>query len=284
MRLLIVNADDFGLSLGVSRGIAASCVHGIVRNTTVMMNLPNLDRAAEIARNTPELHLGVHLVLTAGRPVLPLPKVQTLVDDDGSFHRLEVLIDSPERVDLQELHNEWSAQIDRFVELFGYPDHLDSHHFVHLIPPFFSVFAALAAHYALPIRFPLNHLAKIEGYSLLRDVSSQRLQGMLQTDERVLRESELICPDHFIGDFYGAERIDVEYLVRLLERLPEGTTELMCHPAFMDEGLLRQSLYTQEREKELVSLTDRRVMQAVADLGIQLVDYSSICEFTKGIK
>lgn len=86
-RGLIVNADDFGVTAGVSRGILDAVRHGIVRSTTAMVNLPgeaDLDADAASLRG---LGIGLHLNLTWGRPVAPADRVASLVDGDGRFTR-----------------------------------------------------------------------------------------------------------------------------------------------------------------------------------------------------
>src|SRR5690348_3305274 len=117
---LIVNADDYGRSANVSRGIRESCSRGIVRSTTCMMNMPTVAEDIEIAlRETPELGLGVHLLLTAGRPILPARQVPSLASADGSFLKLEELIARHGTLSPAEAKAEWHAQIEKFVHVAG---------------------------------------------------------------------------------------------------------------------------------------------------------------------
>jgi predicted glycoside hydrolase/deacetylase ChbG (UPF0249 family) len=83
------------------------------------------------------------------------------------------------------------------------------------------------------------------------------------------------APDHFIAGFYG-DSVSVEYLLSLLDRLPEGISELMTHPGYSDETLVAESAYSARREDEIAALTDARVRQRIADLGIELTTYASI--------
>ena len=84
-RYLIVNADDFGRSPGVNRGIIKAYREGIVSSTSVMTNQPYFEEAASLLRDHPSLGAGVHLVFTAWKPVLPPEKIPSLVDEKGFF-------------------------------------------------------------------------------------------------------------------------------------------------------------------------------------------------------
>jgi len=136
-RYLIVNADDFGRSRGVNLGIIKAHKEGIVTSTSFMVNQPFAQEGASILKDTPSLGAGVHLVFSAGRPLLPPEKVPSLVDSQGLFLTQEALLAKAERVSQEELKAEFKAQIERFRTLVGRePDHLDCHHFVHVHPPF----------------------------------------------------------------------------------------------------------------------------------------------------
>src|ERR1700732_1931642 len=84
---LIVNADDFGYSRGVNFGIIDSHMRGIVNSSTMMMNMPGTGHAIELAKEYPSLQVGIHLVLTCGKPLLQ--DVHSLVDENGHFKKLK---------------------------------------------------------------------------------------------------------------------------------------------------------------------------------------------------
>jgi predicted glycoside hydrolase/deacetylase ChbG (UPF0249 family) len=112
-RRLIVNADDYGRTLAVSRGIRQAHRQGIVTSTSVMMNMPNADEDLHLAQlEVPRLGLGVHLTLTAGRPLCAPENVPTLVDDEGQFWRLEDFILRLDGINLNEVLLEWHLQAE----------------------------------------------------------------------------------------------------------------------------------------------------------------------------
>jgi predicted glycoside hydrolase/deacetylase ChbG (UPF0249 family) len=125
-KYLIVNADDFNLTEGVTRGILDGHRHGIITSTTVMVNLPGLTRTRDLAREASGLGLGLHVNLTLGAPVLPVDAVPSLVDGAGHFVRDRTRVG--ESGAMLEIRAEIAAQARRFEEVFGRrPTHLDTH-------------------------------------------------------------------------------------------------------------------------------------------------------------
>jgi len=280
VRSLIVNADDFGRSPGVSRGILRAHLDGIVTSTSVMVNQPGVEPQVHEALQCPGLGLGLHLVFTAWRPVLPAWRVPGLVDSDGLFLEQHTVWARAEQIPLEQLRDELAAQVERFSSLAGrLPDHLDCHHFVHLYPPFFQVYADLAALHGLPLRVPfppetefsqaVRTLGFLEGFP--RDL----VRGMIVTNSALLRSRRLAHPDRFVSSFFGREALTLEHLLNLLEHLPDGVTELMCHPG-LDDPALAGSSYRAEREIELALLTHPAVRERVDVLGIRMESFGTL--------
>lgn len=276
-RQLIVNADDYGRTPQVSRGILQAHRQGIVTSTTVMINQPDIETQLAEALDCPALGIGLHLVFTAWRPVLPPDQVPGLVDKEGRFLEQHTVWARAESIPIAQLRAELTAQMERFVALAGRPpDHLDCHHFVHLYPPFFQVYADLASDHGLPLRVPfppetefpraVRTLPFLEGFP--RDL----VRGMIATNSALLKARRLAHPDYFIGTFFGREALAVDNLAALLEGLPEGTSELMCHPGYAD-GALSSSSYRQERETEVALLTHPSTIERVRTLGVELVTF-----------
>lgn len=274
---LIVNADDYGLTPGVARGILQAHREGIVTSATAMMNRPGIADALRQARQQPELGLGVHLVFTAGRPVLPPDRVPNLLDDNGFFWRSDVWQTRLEQIDLDQLRTEWEAQLGLFRKLAGEPDHLDCHHFLHVYPPIFELYLGLAQQEGLPARVPFE--AQEQGddrtAALAADfgVSPEVTEFILAADRKLLTSYPVRRPDHFIGAFFGGAQISQEHLLSLLEQLDEGVTELMVHPGLCDDELQATSSYSWQREQEMNVLCAPAVRERLAELGVTLVNY-----------
>jgi chitin disaccharide deacetylase len=220
---LIVNADDFGFSHGVNHGIIDSYLYGIVNSTTMMMTMNGTEHAIQLAKKYPKLQVGIHLVLTCGKPLLD--NVPSLVDDNGYFKSLSTF--NPKVISLEELEREWTAQIERFIHAGLKPTHIDSHHHVHTLKELNLVVKNLSAKYRLPVR--KNGFNSIDGVDSFSDVS--------------------------LFDFYG-EGVDPDYFTKLNDRIKDGVTvEVMCHPAYLDNHLLHGSSYAIQRLTELEILT-----------------------------
>lgn len=250
MRRLIVNADDLGRSMGVNRGVLRAHKEGIVTSTTLMANAPHAAHAASLVKDQRGLAVGVHLVLTYGRPLSPERAVPSLVRDDGTFPPRPHLVRGKLRG--EEVLAEFRRQIDQAARLLGKaPTHLDTHHFVQDEPEVLWAFTAVAKERSLPVR----------------EQSPAQRDGF--------RRDGLRTPDHFVRDFYGAEAVTVASLKRLLDRLPDGTCELMCHPAELDDDLLTSS-YARERPMELETLTHPEIVRVIRDHGIELITFRNL--------
>ncbi len=250
-------------------------------SSTVMMNMPGVEAALRRAVDEcPHLGLGVHLVFTAWRPLLPPEQVPTLVNAEGQFHDQRTLWQRPDRIDRAELRAELRAQIERFRAVTGRdPDHLDCHHFTHVQPALFSIYVELAAEYGLPVRLPFPPPEELEAtastVSLFEGLSLPQVQDIVAQDVALARAAGVRHPDRFVGSFYGEQALRLSKLLALLEGLPEGVSELMCHPGRPDPALAA-STYTWQREKEVKLLCHPRVRERLAELGIELVTFTDV--------
>lgn len=139
-RLLIVNADDFGLSKGQNYGIIEACRNGIVTSTTALVNGEAIDHAVQLSRDEPSLAVGMHFVLTPGKPLTAMPGLTR----EGVLGKWIWQLAKEDALPLEEIAQELASQYLRFIELFGRkPTHLDSHHHVHMFPQIFPIVAGL---------------------------------------------------------------------------------------------------------------------------------------------
>lgn len=250
LKRLVVNADDFGRTAGINRGIVAAHEKGIVTSATLMVNYAPAAEAAALARQNPELGVGLHVALTGGPPALPPEQIRTLVDFQG---RLPPKPDGLRDADPAEVLAEARAQLRRFRELMGCdPTHMDSHHHSHReSSAVLDALCTLSWETGLPVR---NNSPAVRG--------------------RLAREG-IRTTDHFVEEFYD-KGVTLEGLVRILGDLQPGTTELMCHPAVVDEELRGSSGYAEPRTRELEVLTNREVRQVIQAAGIHLATFAAL--------
>ena len=229
VRRLIVNADDFGLSSGVNRGVIEAFEQGIVTSSSLMVRWPAAVEAAAYCRAHPALSVGLHLDFA-----------EWIVRTRG----WEPLYEVVDETDPQALEDEVKRQLQEFRRLVGRePTHLDSHQHAHFEEPARGILLRHARELGIPVR----QFGSV-GYR---------------------------------GDFYGQgpdgalypELIEVAHLVDLIAHLPEGTTELGCHPGFPD-GF--ESSYVEERAIEVRTLCDPRVREAIGANHIDLISFASL--------
>jgi predicted glycoside hydrolase/deacetylase ChbG (UPF0249 family) len=240
VRTLIVNADDFGLTRGVSAGILAAHRHGIVTSTTVLVTA-EIDREQLARARDAGLGLGLHMNLTLGRP---LTRARSLVDGRGAFVR------DPRRAAAgaaaHEVRAEAEAQVERFEKLLGRrPTHIDTHHHVGLYPP---------------VRDVVLEVARARGVAVRSQDEAARTRA---------RSAGLRTTDHFFGESGPDAYWSAARTLAHLRALPPGVSEFMCHPGRFDDDL-GYSRYGRQREVEMTGLGTPAARAAVAALGIEL--------------
>jgi predicted glycoside hydrolase/deacetylase ChbG (UPF0249 family) len=269
-RYLIINADDFGLTEPVSRGIIKAHREGILTSTTFMVSFPWAEQMAALLSEAPDLGVGVHLNLTTGAPLLPPAQVPSLVNADGRFSKslLHLLF----RVDMVDARREWSAQVERGIALLGRrPTHLDTHRYLQGYPPFAEALLAVARDYGIPAVRCLYpdlaaqaHIGRWSPRGLL-------LERYLRRSSALTAGSGLRSPNATIaGDF------NLEGLLRRLHRTGEGVTEIVTHPGIVDDELRALSSLVEQRELELAALTAPEARRKVSELGITLISYGDL--------
>lgn len=279
---LIINADDFGRTRGVSAGIIRAHLEGIVTSTTAMMNMPGVANDLRKAKaEAPNLGLGVHLTFTAGRPLLPTEWVTSLIDEHGKFLAQEAIVAEPTRIKIEELKSELTSQIRTFKNAVGQmPDHLDAHHFVHIIPQLLTAYLDLAAEFKLPVRIPIpRNETALAAFDLpphlMGDLSPAAIEALIRADWELMEIHSIRSTDQCLLNFYG-DNISVASFLKILDGLPEGITEVMAHPGLVDEQLQKESTYTLQRETEILILSDPRVKDRIRECGIELITFGSL--------
>lgn len=287
-RNLIVNADDLGWTAGVNRGVAEAHRNGIVTSASLLANGSAFAEAAELAR-TRGLGVGVHLNLSDGPPIASHEAVPTLVNSSGEFEGGpdSLLLKIATRgLSMREVETEWEAQISKIRAAGVEATHLDGHKHVHMLPGLFEIALRLAkrhgigairvSHEASGLRAALS-TGKLRAAVVLKQGVQARGLKLLARDARKQADrAGVSTADYFCGIAQTGE-LTKEGVARLLRSLPEGTTELMCHPGYADEALRNTATRLQgSREKEVEILTDTEIRNLVASQGIRLIDYGFV--------
>jgi predicted glycoside hydrolase/deacetylase ChbG (UPF0249 family) len=289
---LIVNADDLGWTEGVNRGIAEAHARGIVTSTSILANGGAFVSAVELALSRQGLGVGVHLNLSDGCPIASPESVSSLLNDRGRFAGgpEAVLVKLARRaVALNEVEEEWDAQISRVREFGITPTHLDGHKHVHMLPGLFEIALRLAkrheigairvSHEESSLRAALAAGENQHAGMVMKQGVQARGLKLLARDAREQAERVGIATaDYFCGIAQTGE-LTRGGVGSLLRGLPEGTTELMCHPGYVDADLRKSGTRLQDsRRLEVEILTDKGIRNLVAERGIRLIDYAFVAQ------
>jgi predicted glycoside hydrolase/deacetylase ChbG (UPF0249 family) len=289
MRQLIVNADDFGLTEQVSRGILDAHQEGIVTSTTLMANGGAFDAAVSMGRRGYDLGIGVHLNLTEGVPVSLAWKIPTLTNLEGRLHltpRLLLLGIMIRQINMAEVEMELRAQVEKVCRAGISPTHFDGHKHVHILPGVSDIVIRLAQEFSIrSIRCPWEAAPEfptsLQSRNSWTAAAKQYLLGrtvsiFARRFKEKLAKAGLLSPAHFYG-LSQAGFLDALDILEILGGLPEGASELMCHPGYLDADLAKTGTrLLAQREVEIRGLTARQVRKLVADRGIQLISYRQV--------
>jgi predicted glycoside hydrolase/deacetylase ChbG (UPF0249 family) len=267
---LVVNADDFGFTRDVNQGIIEAHQRGILTASTLMANGDAFEDGVRLARENPVLDLGAHLVLIGGRS-LASPEARL----PDSIPKLLAAI-AARRIHIYE---ELSAQVRRILDTGIRLTHLDTHKHTHLVPPVLDAVARIAEEFGIrwvrrPFDLPLT--AARAGAPWLKRATSDGLALVRARFHRVLAKHHCRTTDHFAG-FQITGRFRAKELVALIRALPEGSTELMCHPGRSTAELrAARTRLKQSREEELAALTAPETRRALEESGVELVNYRTL--------
>lgn len=273
---LIINADDYGLTPAVNRGIEEAHAAGCVTSASLLVNLPGFHDAVRRAQGAPTLGIGLHVNLTAGAPVAGADAVPSLCDPQtGRFHSLRHLAARSlyGRIAPRDVLAECSAQIARLRDT-GLPiTHVDAHRHVHLLPGIWKPFLEAVRRAGIQIvRLPLERLRHTLG-----STSALAEQVALRVVHRLAGSA--IAPQR-VADFRGSALLDRAHfrdrVLRIIDTLRPGLTELMVHPGYCDEGMEQWDRYTWQRERELRGLVDPAVRERLAHSDVELVHFGTV--------
>ena len=253
---LIINADDFGLTDGVNRGILKGMQDGLLTDTSAIVCAPAFASGAELALQNGVREMGLHCLATVGRPILPAGQVRSLVGENGVFYSRDVFMSRD--IDVSELEAEMEAQIGVLLRSGLALSHLDTHHgFMYKTEAIKEMFVRLAHKYDVPLR---NEQSR-------------------KTDEGPVNEELRRLGVRAVEKLYfnrGIPCHTVETVKAFLEEAQGrwDMVEIGCHPGYSDEELRNISPLNDDREKELAVFLDPSLRQYVEGRVIERISYS----------
>lgn len=257
VKRLIVNADDFGMNENVCKGIENCHKSGIVTSTSIMANMPYIKLAAEIANKNPKLGVGLHINLTEGKSLITHQEMSK----SNLFKALAG------RIKKEAAQNEIEAQIQAALDAGIKITHLDGHQHIDVMPNIVDATIDAAKSFNInKIRLPLE--TKATQYSLNHTPKKYLLKVLLLSAKRKFDINKIRYPDNFFG-VSETGQLNEEKLKKIIRTLPDGISELMCHPSYANNSKL-------DRKGELMALTDRSVRLELESNGVKLINYGEI--------
>ncbi len=285
---LIVNADGFGFTFGNNKGILETLEVGIVRSISTNVNFPAVEEIHKVVENYPSVSIGIHLDLTAGKPVSKPADIPSLLGKNGEFYPpsefgKRLLL---RQIKKDEIEHELSAQVEKLLDMQIKITHWDSHQNQHLNPGFFYPAVKVAKkygiermrahrHYLLTIepnqkmmvlKYYLKHLDRLIVHSFERYLNwVARRRGMRMADR-------MISP----GRIDKLRKFHRETWENLFRTLPKGVSEFYCHPGYPDDCLRKYATYVEQRDIERQILLDPGLLKFAQDCGVELISFNDI--------
>ncbi len=281
MSRLIINADDFGLTAGVNRAVAELHRARVLTSATLMARAAATAEAIEVAKATPSLGVGCHVVLVDGEPALAGDAIPTLIDARtgslqptlGAFLRRLLA----GRIRAAEIEAEASAQIGLLQSRGLRLTHIDTHKHTHIFPAVLRpVLRAAASHGIHAIRNPFEPRWSVRatpGAPFIRRAEVDMLRRFEHGFRRIVAEAGFATTDGAIG-VLATGTLDTAAVNSLLRSLPAGNWELVTHPGYNDAelGLLRTRL------KESRA-TEREALQSIGNFpSVDLISFNDLVE------
>ncbi|MGB8543177.1 MAG: ChbG/HpnK family deacetylase [Candidatus Acidiferrales bacterium] len=287
MKQLILNADDFGMTRGVNEGIIRAHRDGILTSTTLMANGPEFDDAVARAKLNPELGVGCHLVLVGGSAVAPKEKISSLADENGNLPESLGLFVAKLTAGLirsKAIEREMRAQIEKIRAAGIEPTHLDTHKHTHAHPKVMESLARVGKEMGIArVRKPMENLR--DSWQSTRNANPSHTLELIAAAaartvtpwfQAIVRNYGLLTPNNFLGLAMTGSLGPVA-LRRMIDTLPDGSTEIMLHPGICDDDLAKSGSRLQmHRDAEMSALLDPAVKSAVVERDIRLITYREL--------
>jgi predicted glycoside hydrolase/deacetylase ChbG (UPF0249 family) len=265
-RLLIINADDFGMCHDENEATIIGLTDGLFTSSTILTTCPWFEEAVEFARRAPKVDLGVHLTLNSEwdrykwAPVLGRTEVPSLTDERGYLWPDVPSVFEHDR--LEEVEIELEAQIEKALAAGIDITHLDCHMGpLHLRADYHLVYLKLASDYRLPIR-----------------LTSRRVMRQLGMEDilNALDASGIFYPDNFVHPGPKNPEETDSFWTELLRNLQPGISEIYCHPALAREELKGCARDWPQRQRDFDYFTSEKTRRLIKDEGIELIGYRKL--------
>lgn len=288
MRKIIINADDFGLSNSINKGIMESVLKGVVTSASLMVNMSGFENALNIIKQSPSLDVGLHINLIRGNPISSAYRIESLTRKGSFFGNVFNFFIKlyQKKINLNEVELECREQIEKALRAGVNITHLDSEKHIHMLQPLLDIFIKIAKEYNITkIRF-LNELSYVSHKTFKnRYLFNKNFYGILyhhiyaSENKSALTAKGIKTTDFFYGMCETGNMVWTQYEY-ILRNLKNGSTEIMCHPGYIDEGCKVTSLLNDNlkysREKELEALCGIKLKKLIQQSNVQLINFKEL--------
>jgi hopanoid biosynthesis associated protein HpnK len=277
---LIITSDDFGLSAGVNAAVEKGWRDGILTSTSIMPGGAAFDAAVAIARRNPGLQVGLHLTLVQGNAVLPASQIPGLVNEAGCFSDNPVAAGMRYFFDkglYKQLLREIEAQIQRVADSGIQLSHIDGHLNIHLHPTVFAFLTDLMPRYGITSfrlsRERLAHNLRFDRQRRMGKAVERIIFGILAGRARPHLDRLGIRYAGEVKGLLNSGCMTEEYLLKIIDGLNEGLTELYFHPGILPDAEISRRMPDYRHEEELAAIISPRVRKKLAESHIGLCNY-----------
>ncbi|MBR4152028.1 MAG: ChbG/HpnK family deacetylase [Selenomonadaceae bacterium] len=279
MKNLIVNADDFGRHELINRAVELAFNTGCLKSATLMAGGIAFDDAVALAKKISKLGVGIHFTLANGNPVLPPEDIPSLVTAEGIFHADYITFLKKYfsgKISLAEVRSELAAQLNKVRRAGLNLTHFDSHQHLHHIPGIIEIVLELAAaENIFTMRVADTKIFDGELDSIGKFVGRLGLSSLAKFAAHKAHKKNFATPEHFTGIVAG-ESVNENFMLKLIENLREGTTEIMLHPGIDNKILQDFCQWEHDFEEELAAVTSPKVLSLLEEKNIAVINFSEL--------
>ena len=274
----------------MNRAIVEAHTHGIVTSSTLMANGLSFPEAVLLAKSSPALSIGCHVVLIDGEPILDSSKLPTITDSRRFRDGLKTFAARAltGRMKACEIAAETKAQIQK-IQSTGLPiSHVDTHKHTHIFPQILHPLLGAARDCGVRAvrnpfgpRFPLRSSQLLARPNLWKRLAEVRILNQFAGQfRRAVAQEGFVTPDGTLGiEVTGT--LDETLFQAIAESIPDGTWEFVCHPGYHDADLAAAKTRLRDsRELELRVLTMPQARDFLAKQGVQLISYRELAKTT----
>ena len=276
---VIFHGEDFGLTSGINEGIIQSFKQGLLSSTSLVASGEAAEEAMSLAKENPELDMGIHLILSDELPVLPPGYLSSIISKGDTLPARGRILDAilTRRIDYGQVEAEWRAQIEKLLSAEILITHINSHQFIHLYPGLLPICLRLAVSYDIPyVRTSILDTISLEfGFKRLLHWISLKLWIRFFVS-RTLSPHVRGVPS--MGFLQAGGKMSHDTIFKTLDRLKRqrscSTIEVMLHPGTGDEYTsLKYSHWRYNWKKDLELLLDHSFADMLDRRGVVLTSY-----------